>query len=449
MSFAAAARIADAVLYEGYALYPYRPSAAKNRVRWQFGVLMPRGLVDAGLEEPWMMQTECLIEPEPGATVELDVRVRALHLQSRTIELEQAPGVFGRIPHAHVNGRDLVEWDEGIVRTVEASGWRLARLLEAEQTVPISFEASRETESAIDDQRRPVRATRECRQVCGTLTASAEPAGSFVKLCLKIANLTDVSGQPVIASRDEAVHVAMLGVHTLVAIRGGRFVSLLDPPAGAEALARACENHHTWPVLVGDPDRGDLLLSAPIILYDYPAIAPESPGNLFDATEIDEILSLRVMTLTDAEKAEARATDARVREIIDRTEALSAAQMAGLHGTMREGTPESPDTTKTGSSDQMWRELLNPAGEAPPEEATIEIRGTRVARDSRVRLEPTRRADPIDLIVRGRIARVRGIYRDLDGGTYLAVVLDDDPAADLQMELGRFLYYAPDEVIPV
>jgi hypothetical protein len=449
MSFDAAARIADAVLYEGYALYPYRPSAAKNRVRWQFGVLMPRGLVDAGLEEPWLMQTECLIEPGPGATVEIDVRVRALHLQSRTIEVEQAPGMFGRTTHARVDGRDLVEWDEGIARTVEASGWRLARLLEAEQTVPISFEAGHETESAIDDQRRAVRATSECRQVRGRLTASAEPAGSFVKLCLKVANLTDVAGQKTIASRDEAVRVAMLGVHTLVAIRGGRFVSLLDPPAGAEAWAAACENRHTWPVLVGDSDRRDLLLSAPIILYDYPVIAPESPGNLFDATEIDEILSLRVMTLTDAEKAEARATDARVREIIDRTDALSAAQMAGLHGTMREGTPERPDATNAGASDEAWRELLNPAGEASPEEATVDIRGTRVARDSRVRLEPTRRADPIDLIVRGRTARVRGVYHDLDGGTYLAVVLDDDPAADLQMELGRFLYYAPDEVVPV
>jgi hypothetical protein len=449
MTYDAALRIADAVLYEGYALYPYRPSAAKNRLRWQFGVLMPRGLVDAGLAEPWMMQTECLIEPEPGAEVSVDVCVRALHLESRTIEVEKAPGVFGRASRACVNGRELVEWDEGIPRTVEAEGWRLATLLQAEQAASFSFDASREVESAADDRGRDVRAMRECRHVRGTLVGSAERAGSFIKLRLSVANLTDIPGETVIASRDEAVRFAMLGVHTIVAVRGGRFVSLLDPPTGAEALAAGCQNLHTWPVLVGDPPRADLLLSAPIILYDYPAIAPESPGNLFDGTEIDEILSLRVMTLTDAEKAEARGTDARVRDLIDRTDALSAAEMAGLHGTMRERAPGRREATNTGVSDRAWRELLNPAGEPSPEEAAVEIRGTRVARDSRVRLEPIRRADPIDLIVRGRTARVRAIYHDLDGGTYLAVVLDDDPAADLQMELGRYLYYAPDEVIPV
>jgi hypothetical protein len=271
----------------------------------------------------------------------------------------------------------------------------------------------------------------------------------LIKLRLRVSNLTDISGEERGAPRDEAVRLAMLGVHTLVAIRGARFLSLLDPPAGVGARAATCENRQTWPVLVGNAETRDLLLSSPIILYDYPAIAPESPGNLFDGTEIDEILSLRVMTLTEAEKAEARATDARVREIIDRTDALSAEQMGGLHGTMRERGVESPGAPAEGSNDEAWRELLNPAGEAPPEEAAIEIRGTRVARNSLVRLEPTRRADPIDVIVRGRTARVQGVYHDVDGGTYLAVVLDGDPAADLHAELGRFLYYAPDEVVPV
>ena len=37
--------VADAVLYEGYVLYPYRASSAKNLVRWQWGVLMPEAVV--------------------------------------------------------------------------------------------------------------------------------------------------------------------------------------------------------------------------------------------------------------------------------------------------------------------------------------------------------------------------------------------------------------------
>src|SRR3954464_3639015 len=72
--FAAAERVADAVLYEGYVLYPYRASAAKNQLRWQFGVVAPRAPNDDG--EPWFSNTECLIEP--GDRPRVFVRVRCL-----------------------------------------------------------------------------------------------------------------------------------------------------------------------------------------------------------------------------------------------------------------------------------------------------------------------------------------------------------------------------------
>ena len=81
MSFALAETVARAVLYEGYVLYPYRASAPKNRVRFQFGVVAPRGYVEAGGSDPWEMQTECLIEP--GASPLVDLEVRFLQLQAR------------------------------------------------------------------------------------------------------------------------------------------------------------------------------------------------------------------------------------------------------------------------------------------------------------------------------------------------------------------------------
>ncbi len=77
------------------------------------------------------------------------------------------------------------------------------------------------------------------------------------------------------------------------------------------------------------------MLSSPIILYDHPEVAPESQGDLFDATEIDEILALRVLTLTDDEKDEARRTDARAAAIVDRIDAMSPEVWARLHGAMR------------------------------------------------------------------------------------------------------------------
>ena len=81
------------------------------------------------------------------------------------------------------------------------------------------------------------------------------------------------------------------------------------------------------PMLAGSRRRArravSAVLGSPIILYDYPEIAGESTGSLFDATEIDEILMLRVLTMTDAEKAEARATDPKAAEIIERRDAMS------------------------------------------------------------------------------------------------------------------------------
>jgi len=88
-------------------------------------------------------------------------------------------------------------------------------------------------------------------------------------------------------------------------------------------------------VLVGDePDRS-MMFCSPIILYDYPKIAPESEGDFFDGTEMDEMLTLRVLTLTDAEKQEMRSGDPRARKILERTEALTSEAMLKAHGVIR------------------------------------------------------------------------------------------------------------------
>jgi len=92
-------------------------------------------------------------------------------------------------------------------------------------------------------------------------------------------------------------------------------------------------------VLIGEAGAHDLLLSSPIILYDYPQIAPESPGDLFDGAEIDEILTLRILTLTDDEKAELRQGDAQARALLERTEALGPAELRSLHGGIRQLRP--------------------------------------------------------------------------------------------------------------
>ena len=144
---------------------------------------------------------------------------------------------------------------------------------------------------------------------------------------------------PDLRSRDEALMRSLVAMHAVLSVREGKFFSLTDPPEALREATAACRNLGAWPVLVGAPGEQDAMLASPIILYDYPQIAPESPGDLFDGTEIDEILTLRIMTLTEEEKAMAGATDDRTRRLIERTESLAREQLAGLHGAVRSLSP--------------------------------------------------------------------------------------------------------------
>jgi hypothetical protein len=128
---------------------------------------------------------------------------------------------------------------------------------------------------------------------------------------------------------------SFISTHTILSLDDGEFISSLEPPDEFTDQAAACRNVGTWPVLVGEDGTHDAMLSSPIILYDYPKIAPESAGSLFDGTEIDEILTLRIMTLTDQEKLEMASTDERAREILERTDSMPPEQFMKLHGVLR------------------------------------------------------------------------------------------------------------------
>ena len=170
---------------------------------------------------------------------------------------------------------------------------------------------------------------------CGTIEFTAEmlEKGLF-KLTVRIVNTSRMDGAEPIG-REQALAQSLVSAHTILEARNGEFVSLIDPPEDWRAYAQACQNIGTWPVLVGEEGQRDTVLSSPIILYDYPQIAPESPGDLFDGAEIDEILMLRIMTLTEDEKREMRQSDDRARRILERTESLPEEQFMKLHGALR------------------------------------------------------------------------------------------------------------------
>jgi hypothetical protein len=264
------------------------------------------------------------------------------------------------------------------------------------------------------------------------------------------------TSEPAPRLRDEALPSALVAAHVIVTVSGGQFISMTDPPEWAKPAVAECENTGSWPVLA-DPDGGrQVVLATPIILYDHPELAPESPGELYDGTEIDEILTLRTLALSDEEKREARATDPRAAALIDRVESMDAPTMERLHGTIRSLRPSAPGAAAdafTGVPADYdpavpWWDPEADASVSPDTDAVM-IGGRAVARRSQVRLRPgVRRADAQDMFLAGRIAEVQAVLLDIEDQPYLAVALTDHPDPDLSIAHGRFLYFMPDEVEP-
>lgn len=299
-----AEEVANAVLYEGYILYPYRPSSVKNQQRWNFGVVYPPNSSEGAA----VMETQCLAMASSEGVLagpfespcELDVKVRFLQLT------ERSAGSTG-------------SWQEGMERQVLMESLRIDDLAANPERREFDFPAIRDEERS----GHPLR---------GVVEVSAQAMNGMWRLHIRLENLTP-SGDTGI--RNGSLLRSLVSVHKILTVRGGEFVSLIDPPEEYRAAAEGCLNTGTFPVLAGEDGRRDVMLSSPIILYDYPQIAPESPGDLCDGTEIDEILSLRILTLTDAEKREMREADERGRRILERTEAMSQEQWMKLHGVLR------------------------------------------------------------------------------------------------------------------
>ncbi|HEX5117765.1 MAG TPA: hypothetical protein VFW65_21435 [Pseudonocardiaceae bacterium] len=431
--------VADAVLYEGYLLYPYRASAAKNTVRWQWGVLMPAAVAADGTGEHDDCHAELIADP--GAAAVLHARVRFLQLCRRTVEVAGTP-----VGSLEVDGTEYTSWDEATEREVDA----VIAMSEGEATVPFTVPAGEDAEPI--PGRPDARLVRRRAELTGELVLRVDPLpGPFggARLAVTVRNTSPWAGP---GPRDAALPHALVAAHTLLSLSSGEFLSLVDPPEWATPATRECRNERVWPVLVGSTGSADTVLCSPIILYDHPEIAEQSAGELFDGTEIDEILTLRTMTLTDDEKRAARATDPRAAELIDRVDGMPPELLDRLHGTIRylrsaTGLPAEPaDVTER--PDVPW---WDPGADASvsPETDTVVIAGVPVGKGSRVLLRPNRRADAHDMFLAGRAAVVQAVLLDVDGERHLAVTVADDEGADLYAQHGRYRYFGVDEVEPL
>jgi hypothetical protein len=339
--------IATAVLYEGFILYPYRPSV-KNRHRWTFGGLYPEAYCRSqGGGDSSSSRTECLIEGHPETIVEAVVRF--LQLTARKVgEVAQPPAGSDSVSEPpsrlveslRIGGRLFQSWQEAEEREAVLDAARLGDLAVRPRRQRFRFPGGRRWEPVRDEDGGIVGViVRQQESIEMELeAASAQAAGGLYRLTLRVTNRTEPEA-PAALSRDDALLATMASTHAILGVGDGRFVSLMDPPECWREQAAACRNVGTYPVLVGTEGGRDMMLSSPIILYDYPQVAAESRGDFFDGTEIDEMLTLRVLTLTDQEKGEMAAVDERACALLARVEGMAREQLLSLHGTLRDVRP--------------------------------------------------------------------------------------------------------------
>ena len=360
--------LVTALLYEGYLLYPYRRDALKNRYRWTFGCVVPPAYSEAQRgTELWSMQAECLLRATEATT---------LHVQVRFLQLDGA-----------ASDADTIQ------RTIDPPSHLLGNLIGEPKSFEFSFASAD----------RLIDASAEF--------SAREVSDRIFKLRVLIRNLTPLADAAA-KTRDEALLHSLVSTHIILQVTDGEFISLQAPPEDLQPLVADCRNLGTWPVLVGAAGQTSLMLCAPIILADYPRIAPESPGDFFDSAEIDELLTLRIQTLTDQEKLDMAQGNRGARALLQRVESLEPGRQAQLHGAIR---------ARSGNNFQPG---------------------------DRVCLRPKRRADAFDLLLDGKVATVVSIEQDFEDRIFLAVTVDDDPGQDLgaQGKPGHRFFFGIEEV---
>ncbi|MGI9019645.1 MAG: hypothetical protein ACR2G3_02905 [Solirubrobacterales bacterium] len=367
----------DSLLYEGYALYPYTPGATKNATPTPFGIVYPPGYAEGNAATFDHLRMDCLVEDGPEAALEA------------TICFLQSEG----------------ERHRGIARRLRIPSTPLADLIEGGRGEDFSFTGE--------------------EIIAGRVRMRADRVGeSLARVRVCVHNSSDPGADARSATRGDALRFSLISTHVVAEVTDGRFVSPLDTKGPhAEALAE-CESVNTWPVLANPTDTA--MLGAAIVLPDHPSMAPESLGNLFDSTEIEEALLLHVHALSNEEREEIERQDPAVREMVERAAATTPDQIMNLHGRLSDVEPE--------------------PGHPNPGEASIEVGGTTFVKGGKVVLRPRTDRDVLDKLLAGKVATIERIYYDYDDRAHIGVTVDDDAAQPLFRETGRYLFFSSDEV---
>ena len=241
--------------------------------------------------DPWSMQVQCLLQTRVGNAdnckiepCELEVQLRYLHLTQRTIGRLPVPcdelpfrsdPVYEAVDFLQLGGTRYQSWQEVSQRDATIGPIRLGSLLNRASVTSFAAPASHTLEPLRGpDGRIAAVAVCDQRSVEGSAEISIERLEeSAVRVTVRIYNRSSLE-DAVACSRDEALMRTLVAMHAVLIVRGGEFVSMTDTPEALRQAANACQNLGAWPVLVGAPGECDAMLASPIILYDYPEIAP-------------------------------------------------------------------------------------------------------------------------------------------------------------------------------
>lgn len=274
-------KICNALLYEGYALFPYRKNALKNQKRFNFGVLSPKVWAEKQMNEQHFQQTEILVLAENESK---------LSFKTRFLELS-----------------DDSEWQTAVEKKIED---------EFSLSEPKTLEYKEDS-------------------LCGKIEISTKKlTEDLFKIRFIFENLTKSENCESL-SREEVLQFSFVSTHTIFEIENGKFVSLLETPNEFVNQAKSLRNINILPVLIGDKFKQNIILASPIILYDFPEIAENSLENFFDGLEIDELMILNLLALPDEEKRQIAETDELTKKILDKIESATPEDLLKLHAHLR------------------------------------------------------------------------------------------------------------------
>lgn len=339
MIFERVKKIADALLYQGYMLYPYRGSAIMKNKRSVLGTLHPAG---NALGEPDRMQVQCLVV---GEAPRISIAARFLHLLNRDIfELDSPADTLPRdwpqqatpVISIEIGEMHYQASQEAVQREIRPSTQSLQEMVGNAQHDAFSFSLASDVEPIEDHGRCIAVVQRSQLSITGDVEMTGEVIDDHVfKLTVTLRNTSNLSDLPA-CHREGRLDQVFASAHLILGVEEGEFVSTINPPPEWAVLAATCQNQKLWPVLAGDPPDRHCMLATPSIRHDYPQIASQSSVDCFDETEIDEMLAMRVMTMTDQEKQELRSTDEPAWQNLQRNESISLEQRKALHRSSKE-----------------------------------------------------------------------------------------------------------------